>query len=423
MKRNLLALLWLTGEGAESKPRCVPLTQDLLGKSIFQLTVETVRSLGPERILAVTGPGDEPAGGPFAPLGVQWLRGGKAAGPLAAVGSVRDFLAEHPSKNIIVLEARQALLSPRSLRALLLAHQKEKNSLTIAAGTEQTPAFIAKICNLLEALVGLGRRNKTQQPINDLIRIMSETGKKTGSYRLRHPEESLAIHTPKDLSRAIAFLRRMKLAELESRGVIVLDPTTTWVGLDVRIGPGTVIYPSAVIEGRSTIGAQCRVYPFVHLIDTQIGDRVKVLSSTMIERSRIEDDAQIGPFTHFRPNTVIRSGAKVGNFVEMKNTVFGERSKAGHLSYLGDALIEEGVNIGAGTITCNYDGFKKSQTIIERDVFVGSGTELIAPVRIGRSAYIGAGSVITKDVSPESLALARGRQVEKKGWVHRRKTK
>jgi bifunctional UDP-N-acetylglucosamine pyrophosphorylase/glucosamine-1-phosphate N-acetyltransferase len=252
---------------------------------------------------------------------------------------------------------------------------------------------------------------------------MAELGNKTGSYIARHPAESLVVRSPQDVSRAIAFLREKKMGELESRGVIVLAPATTWVDLEVRIGRGTVIYPSVVIEGRTTIGAQCRIYPFVHLVDTRLGDRVKVLSSTMIERSRIEDDAQVGPFTHFRPNTVIRAKAKVGNFVEMKNTVFGERSKAGHLSYLGDTIVEEGVNIGAGTITCNYDGFKKSQTVIERGAFIGSGTQLVAPVRIGRRAYIGAGSVITKDVSAEALAVARGRQVEKPGWVRRKKTK
>ena len=423
MKRNLLALVWLTGEKAGSRPHAVPLTQNLMGKSILQLTVEAVRSLGPERVLAVSGAGDERNDGSFAPPGVQWLRGGKTTGSLAAVGSARDLLAKHPSKNLIVLDARLALLSLRTMRSLLLAHQREKNSLTVAVGPGEIPLFVAKIRDLLAAFSGLGRRNKTQGGIDDLIRAMAETGKKTGSYRVRHPEESLAVSTPKTVSQAIAFLRGKKSGELESRGVIVLDPAMTWVDLDVRIGRGTVIYPSAVIEGRTTIGRQCRIYPFVHLIDTHLGDRVKVLSSTMIERSRIEHDAQVGPFTHFRPNTVVRPKARVGNFVEMKNTVFGERSKAGHLSYLGDTIVEEDVNIGAGTITCNYDGFKKSQTVIERGAFIGSGTELVAPVRIGRRAYIGAGSVITKDVSPESLAVARGRQVERPGWVRRKKMK
>jgi len=423
MKRNLLALVWLTGEKAGSRPHAVPLTQNLMGKSILQLTVEAVRSLGPERVLAVIGAGDERNDGSFAPPGVQWLRGGKTTGALAAVGSARDLLAKHPSKNLIVLDARLALLSLRTMRSLLLAHQREKNSLTVAVGPGEIPLFVAKIRDLLAAFSGLGRRNKTQGGIDDLIRAMAETGKKTGSYRVRHPEESLAVSTPKAVSQAITSLRGRKVGELESRGVIVLDPAMTWVDLDVRIGRGTVIYPSAVIEGRTTIGRQCRIYPFVHLIDTYLGDRVKVLSSTMIERSRIEHDAQVGPFTHFRPNTVVRPKARVGNFVEMKNTVFGERSKAGHLSYLGDTIVEEDVNIGAGTITCNYDGFKKSQTVIERGAFIGSGTELVAPVRIGRRAYIGAGSVITKDVSPESLAVARGRQIERPGWVRRKKMK
>ena len=423
MKRNLLALVWLTGEKTGSRPHAVPLTQNLMGKSILQLTVEAVRSLGPERVLAVIGAGDERNDGSFAPPGVQWLRGGKTTGALAAVGSARDLLAKHPSKNLIVLDARLALLSLRTMRSLLLAHQREKNSLTVAVGPGEIPLFVAKIRDLLAAFSGLGRRNKTQGGIDDLIRAMAETGKKTGSYRVRHPEESLAVSTPKAVSQAITSLRGRKVGELESRGVIVLDPAMTWVDLDVRIGRGTVIYPSAVIEGRTTIGRQCRIFPFVHLIDTHLGDRVKVLSSTMIERSRIEDDAQVGPFTHLRPNTVVRPKAKVGNFVEMKNTVFGEGSKAGHLSYLGDTIVEEDVNIGAGTITCNYDGFKKSQTVIERGAFIGSGTELVAPVRIGRRAYIGAGSVITKDVSPESLAVARGRQVERPGWVRRKNTK
>jgi len=423
MKRNLLALVWLTGERAGSRPHAVPLTQRLLGKSILQVMVETVRSLGPERILAVTGAGDEQGDGSLVPAGVQWLRAGKTAGALAAVASARAWLAKHPAKNVIVLDARLALLNPRTMRSLLLAHQREKNSLTVAAGPEELALFVAKIRDLLEALSGLRRRKKTQGGIDDLIRFMAEKRKKTGSYRVRHPEESLAVSTPKAVSQAIASLRARKLAELESRGVIILDPAMTWVDLDVGIGRDTVIYPSAVIEGRTTIGRQCRIFPFVHLIDTHLGDRVKVLSSTVIERSRIEDDAQVGPFTHFRPNTVVRPKAKVGNFVEMKNTVFGERSKAGHLSYLGDTIVEEDVNIGAGTITCNYDGFKKSQTVIERGAFIGSGTELVAPVRIGRRAYIGAGSVITKDVSPESLAVARGRQVERPGWVRRKKAK
>lgn len=426
MKQNLLALVFLTGEEAGVRPHSVSLAQSLLGKSILRLTVEAAQSLKPEKIVAVGSAGKDQTDSSFLPPGVQWLQSGKVAGVLPAIDSATCWLAKHPSKSLVVLDARLAVLSPRTLRSLLLTHQKENNSLTAGVGAAEVgalPLFVAKVRDLLKALDARGKRNRKQGGIDDIIRVMAETGKQTGFYRVQHPEESLLVNTPAAVSRAIGLLRKRKMGELESRGVIVLDPATTWVDLEVRIGRGTVIYPSAVIEGRTAIGAQCRIYPFVHLIDTHLGDRVKVLSSTMIERSRVEHDAQVGPFTHFRPNTVVRPKARVGNFVEMKNTVFGERSKAGHLSYLGDSVVEEGVNIGAGTITCNYDGFKKSRTVIEQGAFIGSGTELIAPVRIGRRAYIGAGSVITKDVAPESLAVARGRQVEMPGWVRRKKTK
>ena len=422
MKRNLLALVWLTGEKAGIKSRSIPLSQNLLGKPILRLTLEALQGLGPDKILVASGAADERSDIPPAPSGVQWIRGGQSAGALAAIGLARSFLAKHPSKDLLVLDARLALLTPRTMRSLLQAHRRERNSLTVATGSGDNPVFVARVRDLLAAYSRLGRRSQAQTRIDGLVRVMADMGKQTGSHRARHAEELLAVNTPEAVSRAIAYLRERKIGELESRGVIILNPATTFVDIDVRIGRGTVIYPSVVIEGTTSIGAQCRIYPFVHLIDTRLGDRVKVLSSTMVERSRIEHDAQVGPFTHLRPNTIVRPKAKVGNFVEMKNTVFGERSKAGHLSYLGDTIVEESVNIGAGTITCNYDGFKKSQTVIERDAFIGSGTELVAPVRIGRRAYVGAGSVITKDVSPEALAVARSRQVERPGWARRKKT-
>jgi bifunctional UDP-N-acetylglucosamine pyrophosphorylase/glucosamine-1-phosphate N-acetyltransferase len=198
----------------------------------------------------------------------------------------------------------------------------------------------------------------------------------------------------------------------------VLDPATTWVDLNARIGRGTVIYPSVVIEGETRIGEQCRIYPFVHLVDVHLGDRVKVLSSTMLERSRVEDDAQVGPFAHFRPNTLVRS-RQGGEF--RRDEEYGFRQGIqGRTPFLPGDRSSENVNIGAGTITCNHDGIK----IPNRDR--GRGLYRLAPSssRVsGRRAYVGAGSVITKDVSPEALAVARGRQIEKPGWARRKKTK
>ena len=396
MKPNRPALVLLLGQEAEAEEPPLPLGQRLLGKSILELTAEAAQSLKPRKIL-VFGAGDEEEA-------MKWL-------------------SRSPSSDVLVFDARLSLLSPRTLRAMLQVHRRERNSLTAAEGSSGTHLLAAKARDLIEVGNRLRRSKKPRSGAADIIRLMAGSGKKIGRYRIGSPEEALAVNTPEDMSQAVAILRRRKIAQLESRGVIVLDPATTWVDLDVRIGRGTVIYPSVVIEGETRIGEQCRIYPFVHLVDVHLGDRVRVLSSTMLERSRVEDDAQVGPFAHLRPNTLVRSKAKVGNFVEMKNTVFGRGSKAGHLSYLGDSVVGEGVNIGAGTITCNYDGIKKSQTVIEDGAFIGSGSELIAPVRVGRRAYVGAGSVITKDVSPEALAVARGRQIEKPGWARRKKTK
>jgi len=231
----------------------------------------------------------------------------------------------------------------------------------------------------------------------------------------------LVIVGPADWSRAASILTRLKVAELEKQGVIFLSPEETWIDPEVQIGRGSIVYPWVIIEGRTRIGSQCHLYPHSHIIDSQLSDGVKVFSSTVIEGSRLEEAVQVGPFSRLRPETRLKAGSRVGNFVEMKKTVFGQESKAMHLSYLGDAQVGDRVNIGAGTITCNYDGEKKNKTTIGRETFVGSGTELVAPVKIGRGAYIAAGSTITDNVSPEALAIARARQVEKKGWARKRR--
>ncbi|MBN2409603.1 MAG: bifunctional N-acetylglucosamine-1-phosphate uridyltransferase/glucosamine-1-phosphate acetyltransferase [Candidatus Aminicenantes bacterium] len=423
MKRSPLALVWADRIEGGRKSALLSLHHRLLGKSILELAVEAARNLHPADILAaIDGGGGDEENSPSLP-GVCFLTTQKTPGPLGAILSAEDALSGNRTADLIVLDARLSLLGARSLRSLLAAHRRSGNALTLAESLGPLPVQAFRVADLLEALDTLKPVPRDGRGMDRLIERMAERGRKIGTYRLRHPEESLSVRTPAGVSTAIMFLRERKISQLESRGVIVLDPSTTWVDLDARIGKGTVLYPSVVIEGRTRIGTECRIYPFVHLIDAWVGGRVKILSSTVIEKSRIESDAQVGPFARLRPDTLVRSRAKVGNFVEMKNTVFGKHSKAGHLSYLGDAVVGEGVNIGAGTITCNYDGFRKSTTRIDGGAFIGSGTELVAPVRIGRDAYIGAGSVITKNVPPEALAVARGRQVERPGWVRRRRKK
>ena len=217
------------------------------------------------------------------------------------------------------------------------------------------------------------------------------------------------------------MMKTAKHDALVAAGVTLLDPATTYVDDSVTIGAGTVLHPGVALEGKTTIGANCRVRSWVRITDSTVGDNVLINDSCIIVESRVDAGARVGPFAHIRPASHIKRGARVGNFVELKNTVLGDGSKANHLSYLGDATIGAGANIGAGTITCNYDGAHKHQTIVEDGAFIGSDTQLIAPVSVGAGAYVAAGSSITEDVPAGALGIARAKQTNIDGWVGRKK--
>jgi bifunctional UDP-N-acetylglucosamine pyrophosphorylase / glucosamine-1-phosphate N-acetyltransferase len=216
-------------------------------------------------------------------------------------------------------------------------------------------------------------------------------------------------------------LRDRKNDALMEAGVTIVDPSTTWVHPDVIVGPDSILHPNVFLEGRTRIGSGCVIHSGVRIVDSTIGDRVVINNFCVIRESEVESGAQIGPFAQIRPQSHVGEDAHVGNFVELKKTTLGRGSKANHLTYLGDATIGERVNIGAGTITCNYDGVAKHPTHIEDGAFIGSDSQLVAPVRVGSGAYVAAGSSITEDVPPGSLAIARGKQINKEGWVARKK--
>ena len=199
-------------------------------------------------------------------------------------------------------------------------------------------------------------------------------------------------------------------------GVTLVDPCNTYIDKGVKIGADTIIYPNVHIRGLVEIGENCVIEPSAVIRDCRIGNGVTVKAGSVMAESVVHDDVSIGPMAHLRPGTELMNHVKIGNFVETKKVVIGEGSKASHLTYLGDATIGNGVNIGCGTITCNYDGVRKHRTVIENDVFVGSDVQFIAPVTIGRNSLIAAGTTVTKDVPPDSLAIARTPQVNKEGW-------
>jgi bifunctional UDP-N-acetylglucosamine pyrophosphorylase / glucosamine-1-phosphate N-acetyltransferase len=215
--------------------------------------------------------------------------------------------------------------------------------------------------------------------------------------------------------------RATRAAALLRQGVLVEDPRTTLVGSEVVVEKGARLRAFTILEGRTVVRAGASVGPFARLVDVEVGPGAQVLDHCLLRESVVEAGASVGPFSHVRPESRIGASARVGNFVELKKTLLGNGSKAQHLSYLGDATVGPGVNIGAGTITCNYDGVKKSRTTIEAGAFVGSDSILVAPVTVGEGAYVAAGSTITDDVPKDALALGRARQVTKPGWAARRR--
>jgi bifunctional UDP-N-acetylglucosamine pyrophosphorylase/glucosamine-1-phosphate N-acetyltransferase len=259
--------------------------------------------------------------------------------------------------------------------------------------------------------------------LTDLAGILRRAGESVLGLKAADASEVLGVNTRAELASLDAILRARKTAQLMAEGVTIFQPETCVIDPDVQVGPDTVIGPFVQLLGSTRIGGDCQINSFSVLSNMRLGDGVTVRHGCILTDSVVESAAMLGPYCHIRPASHIGEGAHVGNFVETKKTTLGRGSKANHLTYLGDAEIGEGVNVGAGTITCNYDGVNKHKTVIEDGVFIGSDTTLVAPVRLAKGAFIGAASCITEDVPADALAVARGIQVNKTGWAKKRREK
>ena len=267
------------------------------------------------------------------------------------------------------------------------------------------------------------REIRVVQYLTDMVEILNRAGHRVEAMEVRNSEELLGINTRVELAAVDRLFRERKARELMLDGVTIEKPETVTIDSGVRIGADSIVEPFAQILGRSEIGEDCRIGACSIVTNSKLAERVQVAPFTSIADSLVEADAHIGPFARLRNGNRVAKGAHIGNFVELKNTQFGAEAKANHLAYLGDAEIGGKVNIGAGTITCNFDGVQKHRTRIGKDAFIGSNSTLVAPIEIGEGSYVGAGSVITDPVPSEALALGRGRQVVKEGWVAAKKKK
>ena len=458
MSQGFLALILAAGKGTRFKSDRIKVLHPLLGRSMLRLVVDSILGLKPQKVHAVVGYQKKDVMGEFKSGEVAFVTQKEQLGTAHAVLAAKGVLKRDMNKDVLIMNGDLPLVRTETLKPLLTLHRREKNALTFLSAELENPTgfgriirsagktrvieekdaspserrikevntgvYLFKIKDLLDVLPKVSNQNKKGEfYLTDVTGIMAQEGKKIGFHKTKHAGEFVGVNSRYELAQAIDVLRERKIRSLSEKGATILDPRTTWIDLDVKIGADTVIYPSVIIEGHSVIGRECRLYPFTHIRGSRLGNRVEILGSTLIVESVIEDEARVGPFSRVRPDSIIRKKAKVGNFVEMKNTVFGKKSKAMHLSYLGDCEIMDSVNVGAGTIACNYDGREKHKTLIEEGAFIGSGTELVAPVKIGKRAYIGAGSTITKNVSPDALAVSRSKQIEKKNWSRRKRKK
>jgi bifunctional UDP-N-acetylglucosamine pyrophosphorylase/glucosamine-1-phosphate N-acetyltransferase len=362
------------------------------------------------------------------------------------------------ARNVLILSGDVPLARVETLRRLLDEHARQKNALTMLTMRPADPAKYGRIvragdgsvlriveakdatddekridevnagmyvfdaAHLFDNLQRVTPNNaQGEYYLTDVVAMIRDEGKRVGAVVVDDELEALGVDSRAQLARAEAEIQRRVVETLMREGVTFRNPATVVIDSTVSIGADSVVYPFVTLEGTTTIGRDCVIEPNVHLVDTTIGDDVHVKTGTVADDAVVGDNASVGPYAHLRPGTRLGKHVKVGNFVETKKAVFGEGAKASHLSYIGDAEVGADVNIGAGTITCNYDGVNKNKTVIEDGVFIGSDTQLVAPVRVGKGAYVGAGSTITKDVPPDALVLTRAPLKTVEGWAIERR--
>lgn len=444
---ELAVVILAAGKGTRMKSDLVKVLHSVAGSPMLSYPLDVARSLKPARLVVVVGFQADLVQEKFraddVSFAVQKEQLGTGHAVLAARPALQDFHG-----NVLILSGDVPLLTPETVGRFLKSHQDRQAALSVMTVELENPKGYGRVFHnadgsllritedkdlkpgeekvreintgiycvdadiLFCALTHVKRQNAQKEYyLTDIVTQASAEKKKVFSFRVEDSLEVMGVNTRVDLAKA-NHVMKMKIAEQHMLdGVTLIDPETTYIERDVEIGRDSVIYPNCYLLGKTSLGNACLVEPGCKLTDTQVGNQVTIRVSSVIAESILEDQVEIGPFAHLRPQNVLREGSKIGNFVEVKKSVIGKRTKANHLSYIGDATLGEKINVGAGTITCNYDGKKKHPTIIEDGVFIGSNTALVAPVKVERNAVIGAGSTITKRVPADTLAVTRGKQV------------
>jgi bifunctional UDP-N-acetylglucosamine pyrophosphorylase/glucosamine-1-phosphate N-acetyltransferase len=453
------------GKGTRLKSKHPKVLHEVGGKPILAHVIATAQKVVPAHdIFVIVGHEAERVRAAMAGAGVNFVLQSEQRGTGHALMVAREALSGDGIKgkydHVIVLSGDAPLITAETIQKLRDFHHAQNAAMTLLSADLDNPYGYGRVIRksargadvqaiveeksataqqrnireinsgfyafdapaLYKHIDGLSAKNPHgEYYLTDMAEVFHRAHKKVVAIKTEDAGEVLGSNTRAEMMMLDARLRLAKCRELLDAGVTIFYPHTCVIDSDVEVGPDTVIEPFVQLIGKTTIGEDCRIRSYSVIGNSTLGNRVTVKPGTIMEDSRVGAGAVLGPYTHMRPGSEVGEGAHLGNFVETKKIKLGKGSKANHLSYLGDAEIGEGVNIGAGTITCNYDGVHKHKTVIEDGVFVGSDSTLVAPVKIGRGAYVAAASCITEDVPADALALGRARQSVKAGWARQKR--
>ena len=443
------AVILAAGQGTRMKSKLPKVLHKALGKPMVQWVIDCLTQAGVEDKIAVLGHGGEQVAQVVEQQAAIVYQAEQLGTGHAVMQAVPALVEENEC--VLVICGDTPLLRAQTIQALIEKQQAEGNAVTLLTAYAENPTGYGRIVRdeqqitaiveqkdaseeqklikeintgtycfdqkfLVQYLATLNTNNAQKEYyLTDLIKIANEHQLPVGGFVLADFNESLGVNNRIQLSQAEAVLRQRKCEEVMLAGVTLIDPTATYIGADVVIGNDTVIYPNVVLEGKTVIGSDNVIGMNCRFVDSVIGDGNDI-QSTVITESTVGNGCKIGPMAYLRPGTVLADRVKIGDFVEVKKSQIGEGSKIPHLSYVGDSVVGSGVNIGCGTITCNYDGVHKYQTVIKDGAFIGSNTNLVAPVVVEENAFIGAGSTITKNVPDSALAVTRADLRLKENW-------
>lgn len=447
---KLTMILLAAGKGTRMKSPLPKVLHPVAGRPMIEKVILASKKAGATDLRVIVGHGQHLVRSVVEPMGVTCFAQENQLGTADAVKSAQVDSIEG---DVIIMNGDHPLIEAEDIQKFLKNFREEKCDLAVVTAEVKKPGefgriirhkgdlkaiveakdasadtlkireintgiYVAKAKILAEYLPQIKNHNaKKEFYVTDLISLCIEDECKVMAIKAS-PKVAVGVNNQEELAHATKLLFRRKARRLMEEGVLMIDPSCTYIEESVEVGPGSVIYPNVVLRGATKVGSFSVIEPQVFVSDSQIGDSVQIRAGSYLEQSVVFNRASVGPYGRLRPGTEIGEEAHVGNFVEMKKVKFGKKSKAGHLTYLGDAEIGEEVNIGCGTITCNYAADKKKyKTKIGNRVFVGSDTQFVAPIEIGDDAVIGSGSTITKDVPAKALAVARGKQIIKENYA------